>query len=343
MMTPINLGVIGLGRMGRIFCRHLAQHLDGGRLAAVSSRSPEVAAQVAEQGREVKIYSDYHDLIADPTIDGVVIATLTHTHHDIVIAAAEAGKAIFCEKPVALTLAETDRMIAAVEKAGAPFQVAFMRRFDKGYAAAKQRIEAGEIGTPVVAQAISRDPGCPDPEWAAPASSGGLILDLAIHDFDAVQWLMADEIERVYAEGSVLTCPDLAEVGDIDTAVINLRFSSGGLGSVEAARNCDYGYDIRCEIRGTAGTLQIGYLQETPVLALTQRGVTHDIVPWFQERFTPAYNAQIDHFIHCLQQDIIPTVGIQDARAALQISLAATQSQREGRPVLVAEAQDNDR
>lgn len=339
-MTSINLGVIGLGRMGRIFSRHLARHTDGGNLTAVSSRNPEVAARVANQGHNITIYHDYREMLANPDIDGVVIATLTHTHHDIVIAAAAAGKAIFCEKPIALTLAETDSMIAAIEQAGVLFQVGFMRRFDKGYAAAKRRIEAGDIGQPIVAQSISRDPGCPDPEWAAPASSGGLIVDLAIHDIDSLRWLMGDEVEQVYAEGGVLTCPDLAAVGDIDTALINLRFAQGGLAMVEAARNCGYGYDIRCEIRGTKGTLQIGYLQDTPVVALTSHGVTHDIVPWFQERFTPAYNAQLDHFITCLQQDTPPLVGATDARAALQISLAATQSYHEGRPVKVAEGRD---
>ena len=336
-MATINLGVIGLGRMGQIFCRHLARHTAGGRLAAVSSRRGDVAEQVAAQGYGVKTYGDYQDLLADPTLDGVVVATLTDTHHDIVVAAAEAGKAIFCEKPIALTLAETDRILAAVDRAGVPFQVAFMRRFDKGYAVAKQRIEAGEIGQPIVAQAISRDPGCPSPDWADPASSGGLIVDLAIHDIDVLRWLMADEVTRVYTEGGVLTCPDLASVGDIDSAMISLRFANGGLGTIEAARNCGYGYDIRCEIRGTEGTLQIGYLQNTPVVALSQQGVSHDIVPWFEERFTPAYGAQLDHFIDCLQRGVSPSPGSTDARIALQISLAATLSQQEERPVAVAE------
>ena len=339
-MTTLNLGIIGLGRMGQIFSRGLLRRTDGARLAAVSSRRPDVAAAVAGHDSQIKIYPDYHDLLADTSIEGVIVATLTHTHHDIVIAAANAGKAIFCEKPVALTLAETDRIIAAVEQAGVPFQVAFMRRFDKGYAVAKQRIEAGEIGTPVVGTAVSRDPGCPDPAWAAPASSGGMIVDLAIHDFDILRWLMADEVTRVYAEGAVLTCPDLTPVGDIDTAVINLRFERGGLGCVEACRDSGYGYDIRCEIRGTEGSLQIGYLQETPVVSLTARGATHDIVPWFQERFTPAYQTQIDHFVECLQQARPPSVGLADARRALQIGLAATQSQLEGRPIDVADAQD---
>lgn len=321
-MAKINIGVIGLGRIGRINSRHLLGNPQGARLAAVSTRRPAEAAEFLG-GADVKIYTDYHDLLADPAIDGV-------------LAAAGAGKAIFCEKPIALTLTETDTMLAAVEKTGVLFQVGFMRRFDKGFAAAKHQIEVGAIGTPVVASAMSRDPNCPEPAWADPRNSGGMILDLAIHDFDMLRWLMADEVTQVYADGGNLTCPDLVEVGDIDTAVINLRFGRGGLGYVEAGRNCRYGYDIRCEIRGTDGTLQIGYLRDTPVLSLTPHGATHDIVAWFEERFTPAYHAQLDHFIDCIRQDKPPLAGATDARRALQISLAATRSYREGRSINIA-------
>ncbi len=335
-MALIKLGVIGLGRMGLIFCKHLLRQAEGACLAAVSSRRPEALSEMAGWGPDIKTYRAYQDLLVDPSLDGVIIATHTHTHHDIVTAAAQAGKAIFCEKPIALTLAEAVAMVAAVEKASLFFQIGFMRRFDKGYAAAKKQIEAGAIGTPVVANAISRDPGCPDADWAAPANSGGLIVDLAIHDIDILRWLMADEVVHVYVEGSVLTCPDLAEVNDIDSALVTLRFAQGGLGSIDACRNARYGYDIRCEIRGTEGTLQVGYLRDTPMLTLTEQGVSHDVVPWFEERFTPAYGAQIDHFIESLQQDRPPSVGLEDALRSLQICLAATQSQREGRPIVVS-------
>jgi inositol 2-dehydrogenase len=333
-MATVNIGVIGLGRIGRINSRHLLGNPSGARLAAVSTRRPADAAEFLG-GADVKIYTDYYDLLADPALDGVLVVTHTHTHHDIVLAAAAAGKATFCEKPVALTLAETDSMLAAVEKAGVLFQVGFMRRFDKGFTAAKRQIEAEAIGTPVVASAMSRDPNCPEPAWADPSNSGGMILDLAIHDFDMLRWLMADEVTQVYADGGNLTCSDLAEVGDIDTAIINLRFDRGGLGYVEAGRNCRYGYDIRCEIRGTDGTLQIGYLRDTPILSLTPRGASHDVVAWFEERFTPAYHAQLDHFIDCIRQDKPPLAGAVDARRALEISLAATRSQRTGQPVII--------
>lgn len=336
----INLGVIGMGRMGRIYSHYIARRCDGARLAAVSSRNPAWATEAAQWSDDLRVYRDYRDLLADASIQGVIVATLTHTHHDIVVAAAAAAKAIFCEKPIALTLAETDAMLAAVTRAGVPFQVGFMRRFDKGLAAARQQIQAGAIGTPIMAHAISRDPACPEPAWADPSSSGGMILDLAIHDFDLLRWLMDDEVQRVYAEGGLLACPDLLQVGDIDNALISLRFAGGGLGVVEACRNARYGYDIRCEVRGTKATLQIGRLQETPVVTLADHRASHDIVTWFEERFTPAYGAQIDHFVHCLASDTPPGVGLVDARTALQISLAAIQSLNEGRPVRVADAQD---
>jgi myo-inositol 2-dehydrogenase/D-chiro-inositol 1-dehydrogenase len=172
-MGTINLAVIGLGCMGRIYSNHIFRHLGDVRLAAVASTTPGARAKLPKESGTVKLYPDFRDLLADRTLDGVIVATLTHTHHDIVIAAAEAGKAVFCEKPSALTLAETDAMITAIDRAGVLFQVGFMRRFDKGYLTAKNKIEAGEIGTPLVAYSISRDPDCPAADWANPALSGG--------------------------------------------------------------------------------------------------------------------------------------------------------------------------
>ncbi|HBY95001.1 MAG TPA: inositol 2-dehydrogenase [Chloroflexi bacterium] len=338
-MVAVSIGVIGLGRMGQLYCEHVARQIGGARLVAVASLTPAVAAEVASQFSGVKAYTTHQDLLADPTIQGVIIATPTSTHCEIAVAAAEAGKAIFCEKPTSLTLAETDRMVAVVERADVPFQIGFMRRFDKGYVAAKHKIEEGVIGTPVMVRSIGRDPHRTSLEYASPAKSGGLIIDMAIHDFDLARWLMNDEVERVYAEGGVLVYPELAEVGDIDNAMICLRFVSGGLGNIEVSRNARYGYDIQCEILGSEGGLRVGYLRDTPLLVLTRQGAHHDVVPYFPERFGPAYAAQIEHFVRCIQRDERPAVGPADARAALQISIAATRSQHEGRPVRVAEVE----
>lgn len=338
-MTSVGIGVIGLGRMGQVYANHVARQIENADLIAIADPNQEALNRFATSLSGVRPYLDYHELLAQPDIQGVIVASPTSTHHDVVIAAAQAGKAIFCEKPTSLTLATTDEMIAAVENAGVMFQVGFMRRFDKGYVEAKRQIDAGVIGQPVTIRSIGRDPFRTSLEFANPAVSGGLIVDMAIHDIDVVRWLMTDDIERVYAEVAALVYPELREVGDVDTAMINLRFNGGGLGNIEVSRTAIYGYDIQCEVVGAKGTIQVGYLRETPILVLTKAGVTHDVVPHFPQRFGPAYTKQIEHFVECLMTGKTPMVGAADARAALQVGLAATLSQHEGRIVYVKEVQ----
>ncbi len=336
-MAKVGIGVIGLGRMGQVYAYHTANQIADAALIAVADPRQEVTEQFASQFPTVQTYADYHDLLADPRIQGVIIATPTHTHRDLVIEAAQAGKAIFCEKPTALTLQATDDMIAATQQANVLFQVGFMRRFDTAYAEAKRKIDEGVIGQPVTIRSIGRDPHRTSLEFANPAVSGGLIVDMAIHDFDVLRWLMADEIQRVYTESASLVYPELVDVGDVDNAMINVRFTGGGLGNVEVSRTAIYGYDIQCEVVGSKGTLQIGYLRETPVYVLTQSGLSHDVVPHFPQRFGKAYTTQIEHFVDCVRHDKTPIVTATDARAALQAVLAATLSQREERVVYVQE------
>ncbi len=336
-MKKFGIGVIGLGRMGQVYATFSASQLADANLVAVADMRADVVASFADRIGGAKTYTDYHDLLADPNVQAVIITTPTSTHREVVIAAAAAGKAIFCEKPTALTLTATDEMIAAVEKAYVMFQVGFMRRFDTGYATAKRQIEAGAIGDPVVIRSIGRDPFRTSLEYANPAVSGGLILDMAIHDFDLLRWLMGDEVQRVYTEVASLVYPELETVGDVDNAMMNLRFEHGGLGNVEVSRTANYGYDIQCNVIGTKGALQIGYLQETPVLILTPEGARHDVVPHFPQRFGAAYTTQIAHFVECIRDNKSPSVTHVDARAALQIGLAATLSQHEGRVVYINE------
>lgn len=336
-MAKIGMGVIGLGRMGQVYAYHTARQIEDAALVAVADSDPKAIEQFASQVPGVQVTLDYHDLLANPQVQGVIIASPTSTHRDVVISAAQAGKAIFCEKPLALTLKATDEAIDAVHKAGVPLQVGFMRRFDLGYVEAKRKIDAGVIGQPVTIRSIGRDPYRTSLEFANPAVSGGLIVDMAIHDFDSLRWLMGDEIQRVYTETAALVYPELRDVGDVDNAMITLRFVQGGLGNVEVSRTAIYGYDIRCEVIGSKGTLEIGYLRETPVLVLTKEGVTHDVVPHFPQRFGKAYTAQVEHFVDCLRHDRPPKVGAADARAALIAGLAATISQHEGRVIYLDE------
>jgi len=336
MTGRLPVGIIGLGRMGQLYAKHLAAMPEVDIIMVSDVVADHAKAFAAEIGAK-RWSPDYHDLLDDPDIAATFVISPTNTHAEILVAAAGTGQALFCEKPIALTLAETDRIIEAVEKHGTKLQVGFMRRFDAGYMAAKEKIDSGEIGRPTTFKAVGRDPFCPDLTYARREVSGGLILDMAIHDFDLARWLMGSEVERVYTEGGTLAFPQLNTVGDIDNAVTNLLFENGTLGNVEVSRNALYGYDIRTEVLGTAGGLNIGRYQETPLVVMTKQGVTHDMVPYLHERFGPAYLNQARDFVTRVRNYQEPAINIYDARASLVIGLAATRSFDEARPVELSE------
>jgi scyllo-inositol 2-dehydrogenase (NAD+) len=337
MSTPLNIGVIGLGRMGKLYARTLATQVPGIRLYAVTDVSEQTRTAMADEFSVPHTTPSAHELIALPHLDAVVIATPTNTHPELVIAAAQAGRAIFCEKPLALTLKETQAALDAVARAQVPLQVGFMRRFDAAYLKAKTLITEGRIGRPLTFKSIGRDPFCPQREYADPTKSGGLIIDMAIHDFDLARWLMDSEVERVSAEGTLLVCEELKQVNDIDNAVINMRFANGSLGNVEVSRNAFYGYDIRTEVLGSEGAVTIGNHQHTPVVLLTRDGARHDLMPYLMERFGDAYRAQMQHFAHCVRTGQSPSVSGNDALAAFEIGVAATQAYQMSRLVALAE------
>lgn len=336
MTAKLPVGIIGLGRMGQIYAQHLARHA-GVQIAGVSDLVEERARDLAAELGAGTWTTDYRELLQDRAIEAVFVTSSTSTHREVVTAATGAGKAIFCEKPIALTLEDTDAMIAAIDRSGVMFQAGFMRRFDSGYIAAKEQIEAGIIGKPVTFKSVGRDPFCPDLEYAKPSVSGGLILDMAIHDFDVGRWLMVDEVKRVYTEGGTLAFPQLNTVGDIDNAVVNMLFEGGSLGNVEVSRNALYGYDIRTEILGTEGGLNVGYYQQTPLLVMTTQGIQHDMVPYIVQRFGDAYRSQTHDFVDRVREEKEAAVDAYDARAALVIGLAATRSYHESRVVELAE------
>ncbi len=325
--------------MGQVYAKYVASQLNGAKLVAAADQRADVLQAFKDAVSEVAFYPNHYDLLAHPNLHGIIVTTPTHTHREVVIAAAEAGKHIFCEKPTALTLKATDEMLEAVAKAGVLFQVGFMRRFDEAYRQAYAQIAAGVIGAPNLIKCVGRDAGRTSLEYADPAVSGGLIIDMGIHDFDLVRWLMGDEVERVYAEAASLIYPELEQVGDVDSALVTLRCKGGGLGNVEVSRAGLYGYDIQCEIVGSKGAIKVGYLRQTPITILTRDGAQHDIVPHFPQRFGAAYTRQIEHFADCLHAGREPLVTSADARAALQIGIAAVRSQHEGRVVYVDDVQ----
>lgn len=332
MNKKLGLGVIGLGRLGSSYAKYFNGRIGGARLVAVSDVNEEAVSSLAAELGVSKKYSHYQDLIADAEVEGVVIVSPTSTHQEIVAVAANHGKAIFCEKPLSISLTAAQEMQRIVEQTGVFFQMGFMRRFDKGYLAAKRKIEEGEIGTPVVFKSSSRDPYRPSLEYLDPAHSGGLFIDCGIHDLDLGRWYMGD-IASVYSIGGTLAYPEMKAIGDIDNAITSLYFTSGALGTIDLSRNGVYGYDIRTEILGTEGTLKIGYLRETPILMMNKKGITHDTVPYFTERFEQAYISQLQDFVENVREQKPPSVTCADGVAALQASAAATLSFKENRPV----------
>jgi inositol 2-dehydrogenase len=330
------VGLVGLGRLGRVYARDLASRIAETRLVAVADPAGSLAHEVAEQFDVPRHYTDPLALIDEAAVDAVVVVSPTDTHRQVVIAAAQRGKPTFCEKPPALSLEEVAAMQEAVARSGTFFQMGFMRRFDAGYASAKRQIEAGRIGTPLVFKSTSRDPFRPSLEYANPRSSGGMLIDMGIHDFDLARWFMGD-VSTIATIGATIAYPELATVGDIDNAVASLTFSSGKLGVVDLSRSGIYGYDIATEILGLEGTLKIGYLRETPVMVLTKNSVAHDTVPYFMERFRDAYTAQLQNFAQNVLQDRAAPITIEDGLEALRIGVAATRAHQTQMPVVVAD------
>jgi inositol 2-dehydrogenase len=332
------VGLIGVGRLGRVYARDLAGRIAETRLVAVADPVGTLAQEVAAEFDVPRHYTDPQALIDDAAVEAIVIVSPTDTHRQLVIAAAQRGKPTFCEKPPALSLDEIAAMKEAIAKSGIFFQMGFMRRFDSGYAAAKKQIEGGRIGMPLVFKSTSRDPFRPSLEYANPKSSGGMLIDMGIHDFDLARWFMGD-VKTVATIGATIAYPELLTVGDIDNAVASLTFTSGKIGVVDLSRSGIYGYDISTEILGLEGTLKIGYLRETPVMVLTKNSVAHDTVPYFMERFRDAYTTQLQNFAQNVLQDRPAPITIDDGLEALRIGVAATRAHETQKPVAVADIQ----
>ncbi len=336
MQKKLNVGVIGLGRLGKVYAVDLAQRVPNANLVAVADLQKNLAESFAREYNISKWYLNHHDLIADQQVDAIAVITSTSTHHQIVIDVAKSGKPIFCEKPISISLQEAKEMLKIIDGTGTFFQMGFQRRFDRGYIEAKKKIEAGVIGTPVLLISTSRDPFRPPLEFCDPKVSGGLIADMGIHDFDVGKMFMGN-IKSVYAVGGALAYPEMKPIGDIDNAIVNMYFENGTIGVVHLSRNAIFGYDIRAEIWGTKGSIQIGYFRETPIFVMTKEGITHDVVPHFMERFEMAYLNQIQDFVNNVLQDKEPSIKAVDGVAALKVSLAATKSYHENRPFDVSE------
>jgi myo-inositol 2-dehydrogenase/D-chiro-inositol 1-dehydrogenase len=335
MSDKIRVGLVGTGRIGQIHARTLAQMISDVELVAVTDVNAVSAQACAAACGSPRIASDYRQLLADPTIQAVVICSSTDTHAPFITQAAEAGKHIFCEKPIAADLGIIDAALAAVDRAGVRLMLGFNRRFDANHARIKQAIEGGEIGTPHRLHIVSRDPAPPPIEYVK--VSGGMFFDMTIHDFDMARFLLG-EVDEVYAAGGVMVDPRIGEAGDIDTAVIVLKFKNGAIGTIENSRQAVYGYDQRVEVFGSQGAVRSDNWYPNAVSFSTAQHVARDLpLNFFLERYMGSYQAEMAAFIRSLLDGTPMPVSGPDGRAPVVIAMAAMKSCRENRPVKIAE------
>lgn len=335
---PLAVGLVGAGRMGSFHAESLAHRIPGARLAAVADPAPGAAQRLADRLGCPNALTDIGELLADPQIDAVVIATPARTHADLVEAAARAGKAVYCEKPMAVTLADADRAITTAHQAGVALQVGFNRRYDAGFRAAHEKVASGAIGTPQLLRSLTRDPKLADP---APIRPWTIFLETLIHDFDTLRYLNpgAEPVE-VFAMADALVRPDFKDRGLLDTAVVTVRFDNGAIATAEANFQAVYGYDVRGEVFGSAGMLTIGDVRRTHLTSYGPDGIAAECVTYDQDLFHDAYVAELADFTTRVRTGTTPAVTGEDARAALSIALAAVQSITTNSPVLIDELKE---
>lgn len=330
----IKIAVLGCGRIGRMHARLLARH-SGARLTSVFDVVPEAVADAATE-LGVRAAVSIEDSLGESGVEAVLIATPTNTHVDLIIAAAQAGKAILCEKPIDLSLARALECAAVVKSCRAPVMIGFNRRFDPSFRAVRERVAAGEIGRIEQVIITSRDPSPPPASYVK--VSGGLFRDMTIHDFDMARYLAGD-IVSVYAAGANLIDPAIKVEGDIDTAMIVMRGASGALVHINNSRRCVYGYDQRIEVFGAEGMLQAGNQFPTSVRLFDARATAagDPVQPFFIERYAAAYAAEIDHFLECVRSGATPLARFADGVEALRIAEAAERSLETGLPQALSE------
>jgi myo-inositol 2-dehydrogenase/D-chiro-inositol 1-dehydrogenase len=336
MNNITKLGVIGAGRIGQLHMNNIRQHVPNARIVALADTAFEYAKGVGQELGIPDVYPDPASIFSDGDIDAVLICSSTDTHASLIEVAARAGKHIFCEKPIALDLATIDQALDAVAAAGVGLQIGFNRRFDPNFAEAKRLVNKGALGAVHMIRITSRDPEPPPSEYVA--KSGGMFLDMTIHDFDMARFIAGSEVEEVYAIGGVLIDPAIGEAGDIDTAIVTLRFKNGALGTIDNSRQAVYGYDQRLEVFGEKGQICVGNPKpHTAVLSLVQGDSAPPLMHFFLERYSDSFVAEMRAFINAIQQGMEPPVNGADGRAPVQIALAAKRSLNEGRPVKVSE------
>ena len=336
MSQRLRIAVLGAGRIGSMHAEHVARRVARAELVTVVDLKGELAQSCA---RSCGI-DDYGESVADvlsrPDVEAVAICTSSPTHTDIIEQAASAGKHIFCEKPIDLNLSRIDRALEAVEKAGILLQVGFQKRFDSSYRRVRQAIDCGEIGQPHAAHLSSRDPAPPPIEFLR--SSGGLFLDMMIHDFDMVCYLLGHEVASVYAAGSVRVDPAIGEINDVDTATVVVQYHNGTLVTIQNSRLCTFGYDQRVEVFGSRGSVRIGHAYPHTAVVSSKQGIWRDVpFHFFLDRYKDAYIAELQAFVDAVLDGSDSALSGMEGRMPVVLGLAAQRSLESGRPVPLTE------
>ncbi len=334
--NKLHIGIIGAGRIGRVHAETLAFRLPESEIVAITDVNREAAVSVASRCGIPEVTESAAEIFANPKIEAVLICSSTNTHADLIVEAAKAGKHIFCEKPIAHNLGQIDRALAAVKTAGVQLQIGFNRRFDANFARVRQAVATGEIGVPNMMHIISRDPGPPPISYIR--ASGGMFVDMTIHDFDMARFLIGDEVEEIYTAGGVMVDPEIGLAGDIDTALIVLRFRNGVIGTIDNSRKAVYGYDQRVEILGSKGKIATENCYPNQTVISTGDSVYKDLpLNFFMERYTDSFASELRSFVTAVLEGRVTEVNGMDGRIPVAMALAARKSYDEHRPVRLDE------
>jgi myo-inositol 2-dehydrogenase/D-chiro-inositol 1-dehydrogenase len=332
----IRIGVIGAGRIGKIHAENLATRIPGVEVAAIADVNRTAAEETAARLHIAKACADYQDILGDKSIDAVAICSSTDTHSRLIMEVAAAGKHIFCEKPIDHDLARIDQALTSAKNAGVRLQIGFNRRFDPNFRKVRELVMAGKIGKPHLLRITSRDPAPPSPEYAK--VSGGMFLDMTIHDFDMARYIVGSNVTEVYAAAGVLVDPRIGEAGDVDTAIITLYFENGAIGTIDNSRQAVYGYDQRVEVFGSGGMVAVANnTPDTHVYSNGEGVQSAKPLYFFLERYTDSFINELKEFIKSIQEGTETPVTGMDGRIPVVMALAAKKSYLEHRPVKLSE------
>lgn len=333
----LNIGIIGAGRIGKVHGESITYHVKEAQVAAIADPFMNDAIKSWADSLGIpKVYTDYKDILKDDKIDAVLICSSTDTHADISIEAIRAGKHVFCEKPISQDLAKIKEVMEALKGSNVKFQVGFNRRFDHNFEAVRNAVAEGKIGDVHIVKVTSRDPDAPPVEYVK--VSGGMFLDMTIHDFDMVRYLTSSDVVEVYANGTSLVNPAIKEAGDIDTAIITMKLANGALAVIDNSRKADYGYDQRAEVFGSKGQVAVTNDSGSTAVISTASGVTGEKpLYFFLERYMASFSKEVSLFVQAVINDTTVPVDINDGLQPVLIAKAAKKSLDENRPVQLSE------